>query len=361
MERITDGTICSQAAKSHGYTFHDLALHDMIISHPNVFQENLNSCFLRPQRFIPSIAMLPVFKKDLVLQRNESCYTNKARCECTSTEPCFCTTKHYHEYDNTHINRRNTKMNGQFSVSWNLNLGGRESLLEESAFLKAAFEQSVKDYINNDILCSDNLAFKGAEFFGVEIINDSNENGSKKRAVSGNGKCKGDLSKCKKPLKVKSKGKKIGEEYRPSDASKAAKVIHSKADFCDIFLASTIFDAFEERLLTASAFNYNVDVDVLNDLEGNMDLSYDVSFKPAKGDGLDEIDDVDMNPDEPTEINPACTDAQCSTQRDVIKNIFLHFELDFDDDKHECLIQGINCNDSDLVSHIWLGECDEKY
>jgi len=253
-------------------------------------------------------------------------------------------------------NHRRNKRNGQFSVSWSLSLGGRESLLEESAFLKAAFEQSVKDYINNDILCSDNLAFKGAEFFGVEIKTGNDGKNGKRKAVSGNGSCKGDLSKCKKPLKVKKKNQNVGTVSRTPGKSRVVKANTSKDSFCEIFLQSTIFDAFAERLLTASAFNYNVDVDVLNDLEGNIDLSYEVSFEPEKGDGLDEVDDVDMDAQDPVEIEPVCAESQCSTQRDVIRNIFLYFDIDFDEEKHECMILGINCNEADLVTHVWLGK-----
>jgi len=214
----------------------------------------------------------------------------------------------------------------------------------------------VKDYINNDILCSDNLLFKGAEFFSVEILVDNDVDGGKKKAVSGNGSCKGDLSKCKKPLKVKKKNQPREKVHDDQKTPKVVQITNFDEVSCEIFLRSTIFDAFKEKLLTASEFNYNVDVDVLNDLEGNIDLKYDVSFEPAKGDGLDQIDDVDMDANEPIAINPVCLDSQCSTQRDVIRNIFRHFNLEFDENKHECMIQGINCNEEDLIIHIWMGE-----
>lgn len=290
------------------------------------------------------------------MARDESCQTSNASCKCTVTRPCFCTTKFFAHDKRNHIVRNSRKNDEQFSVKWALSLGGRESLLEESAFLKAAFEQSVKDYINNDILCSDNLLFKGAEFFSVEILVDNDVDGGKKKAVSGNGSCKGDLSKCKKPLKVKKKNQPREKVHDDQKTPKVVQITNFDEVSCEIFLRSTIFDAFKEKLLTASEFNYNVDVDVLNDLEGNIDLKYDVSFEPAKGDGLDQIDDVDMDANEPIAINPVCLDSQCSTQRDVIRNIFRHFNLEFDENKHECMIQGINCNEEDLIIHIWMGE-----
>jgi len=102
--------------------------------------------------------------------------------------------------------RRNAKVDGQFVVTWSLSLAGKESLLD-SPFLRAAFAQSVKDYINTDIRCSDDLSVKGAEFFGVEIVGGNDGSGRKLKAVSGNGKCKGDISKCKVPVKAKKKEK----------------------------------------------------------------------------------------------------------------------------------------------------------
>merc|ERR1712071_426100 len=84
---------------------------------------------------------------------------------------------------------------------------GREDLLE-SPFLRAAFEQSVKDYINNKIRCSGDINVKGAEFFGVAIPVPENKRGTKWKAVSGNGKCKADVFKCQKGL-----NKKEGESF----------------------------------------------------------------------------------------------------------------------------------------------------
>ena len=275
---------------------------------------------------------------------------------CTPQTPCFCTSSHYIQRNHTvSSHRKLSQQNGQFSVTWNLDLSGKDDLLE-NAFLRAAFEQSVKDYINNDILCSNDLTKKGAEFFGVEIAGFSKRSGQSKKlkAVSGNGKCKGAITKCKVPLKSKKKKGDDDDVFRKiaTTATHAAR-----NDFCDIFLQSTIFDAFRERLLMAASFNYNVDVDVINDLDGNLNLQYDVSFEPASSGGLDQVDEVDLVPDEPAPINPVCQDkTQCLSQRGILKRIFEYYEVPFDDSKHECLHQGINCNEVDLVTHIWMGK-----
>jgi len=212
----------------------------------------------------------------------------------------------------------------------------------------------VKDFINNDILCSDNIDVKGAEFFGVELPDPTVDAAGKIKAVSGNGKCKGDLTKCQRP--VKAKNEKNTGKGRDPDASRVVKAIHSADDFCDVFLSSTIFDSFKERLMLAATFNYNVDVDVINSLEGSLDLKYDVSFEPGTGSGLDQVDEVDMDPNDPVSIDPVCTESQCSTQSDVMRKIFVHFGIPVQQNKHECLYQGINCNEEDLVTHIWMGK-----
>ena len=331
----------------------------------------------------------------------DTSYNLKTSSKCTQLTPCFCTSSYYiqHNYGLTH--RKLSQDNGHFSVTWNLDLGGKESLLE-SSFLKAAFEQSVKDYINNDILCSDDLSKKGAEFFGVEILSETNKQTKKWKAVSGNGKCRGKPQKCKKPLNlnaleveisddddsrrlrkaVSGNGKCKGnvakckvpiqarrtlvadddafddiDEDSSDKHHKIVTAVHAKNGFCDIFLSSTIFDAFRERLLMAAFFQYDVDVDVIDDLEGNLNLKYDVTFEPAKSDGLDQIEEVALDANEPVPINIICTESSpCFTQRAIIKGIFEYYNIAWDDSKHECLYEGINCNEEDVVTHIWMGK-----
>jgi len=129
---------------------------------------------------------------------------------------------------------------------------------------------------------------------------------------------------------------------------------------CEIFLEKSIFDAFKDKLLAAAAFNYDVDVDVLEDLEGSLNLDYDVSFEPSDSDGLDQVEEVDMNATEPVPIAPVCSSSQCNTQKETLENIFRHFGLPYNETIHECMYAGINCNDEDIITHIWLGKSDEK-
>ena len=259
-----------------------------------------------------------------------------------------------------------TPAHGQYFVEWSLSLGGKEFLLE-SPFLKAGLEQSIKDYINIDIQCSDGIntdVSTSVSFYSVEINDVGNGDEAGKRGlrrIEGNGKCKGDAIKCKRTVKGTDDGSTGDTEddfFERQPKLKHAFHIRNKNnnDLCEEFQGISIFDLFEKVLITASSFNYNVDVDVIADLQGSLDLTYDVTFEPAAGNGLDQIDTVGMDAKDPVPIVSQCSESQCITQRSVIKSVFDHFGMIFDDNKHECLHQGLNCDTNELVTHIWIGK-----
>ena len=188
--------------------------------------DQINECILHYK-----VTLLTASKRDLVLEKNLLCESPNESCRCTEETSCLCTSNYYIEHKGTHRQKRKIKANEQFVVTWDLSLGSQESLLE-SKFLKAGFEQSVKDYINSDILCSDNLEVKGAEFFGVQIPDPVPDKKGKMMVVSGNGKCKVDLSKCQKPVKKKVKK---WNGYSEADASRVVRSTHEGADFCEVF------------------------------------------------------------------------------------------------------------------------------
>ena len=350
LESIVSKELCILAADYHGFKYYSTTENNNAEAH-----DLLEGCFMEPQLELPfePSGFLSGLNKNLIVSVNETCKPMKTDCQCTMQKPCFCTSKNFVQRNRDNPYGRRMNMNGQFVVNWALSLGEYDSLLENT-FLRFAFEQSVKDYINNDIFCSDDPAAKGAEFFGVEIPEPIEDKEGKLMAISGNGKCKGDFTKCKVDLKKAKKPKRIGEHA--TGEVRLVKATDADDDFCEIFKNQTVFDAFKEKLLMASAFNYAVDVDVINDLEGSIDLSYDVSFEPAPSEGLDQVDSVDMAATDPDPVDPVCTDSQCSTQADVMRNIFSYFDIPIDGDKHECLYQGINCNSEDLVTHIWMGK-----
>ena len=264
MNTITTSDVCILAADKYGYNFHTAKiLSPRKDGNNDENNSNPDGCFV--QSWIKLPFSLPEnvnsWNDILMINKNNSCDSDDLKCQCTPSKPCFCMTHFY--VDRRHIKpqRKMARANGQFVVTWDLDLGGQDDLLE-SPFLRASFGQSVKDYINNDIRCSGDIHAKGAEFFGVTIPvpEDLDERGGKRRAVSGNGKCKGDVFKCKKGLKNK-KGKSL----------EGRSLIRKTTD-CVEFNKTTIFDSFSERLLTAASYDYRVDVDTVIELVKDLNL-----------------------------------------------------------------------------------------
>ena len=247
----------------------------------------------------------------------------------------------YHSY------RRNQEINDEYEVTWDINLGGKEFLLE-SPFLKAGLEQSIKEFINNQVQCETDFDPNAVSFYSVEIFDNQDTGTKNKKGISGSGKCKGNRTRCKRKVKqsISDAGK---------NATNLVNVSTSKRGFCGEFSNKTIFDSFRQILITASHFNYAVDVDVTNKL-GDLKLNYNVTFVEARGDGLDQIEDVDLKVDEPIEYIANCTESQCLTQNLVMRNIYNHFGIAYDISKHECLYPGVNCDKDNLVTYIWMGK-----
>ena len=240
----------------------------------------------------------------------------------------------------------------EYSVTWDIDLGGKDALLE-SDFLKAGLEYSVKDYINKKLQCEarENEDLEGASFFKVRIENIEDEN--KVKRLSGNGKCKGNRTRCKK--KIKKSISDAGKHPENATGLSYGYKKFSTSDSCE----TSIFEMFKDTLITASFFNYNVTLDVINDFAGDLKVDLNVAFQESSGDGLDQIESVSFDAEEPVEINVDC-DTSCQEQRQkqrsIITNIYNSWKIPFDDNEHECLFEGINCNEQDLVTHAWLSK-----
>ena len=261
---------------------------------------------------------------------------------------------------------------GEYVVEWSLSLGGKEFLLE-SPFLKAGLELSIKDYINMDIECENQIEMGNAAFHAVEIMDVGEGKQWRNARVEGNGKCKGNPLRCSRSVEemkgIDNSTEDDDDFFQDDDDTDTRKKKHfsmissamdstlPKMDICETFKGSTIFDIFEKILVTASSFNYHVDVEVINDLSGILSLNYNVTFQPASSNGLSQIENIALDAREPRAISTQCLESQCITQRSVMRKIFNHFGINFDESKHECLHQGVNCNSDDLVTHIWIGKC----
>lgn len=240
----------------------------------------------------------------------------------------------------------------EYSVTWNIDLDGKDSLLE-SDFLKSGLEYSAKVFINRQLRCEedDNGYLDSTSFYSVTIENVPDQ--SKLKRISGNGRCRGNRTRCKK--KVKKSVSDAGKFPEDSNTHQTINDTVTKNDLCD----TSIFDLFKDTLITASFFNYNVTLDVINDFAGNLDLDLNVEFLESSGDGLDQIDSVSFEAEEPVEISVSCDnrcEQQRQEQRSIMTNIFQNFDISFDGSKHECLFEGVNCNEQELITHIWLSK-----
>ena len=94
-----------------------------------------------------------------------------------------------------------------------------------------------------------------------------------------------------------------------------------------------------------------MNVETIAQLGKVIDLKYEVTYQEST-EGLDKVEDVDLVPSDPVEVQTVCSEPQCEVQRTVIRDIYSYYEVDFDSDKHECLFDGINCNIDNLATHI---------
>ena len=243
---------------------------------------------------------------------------------------------------------------GDFQVLWTMSLGGKE-LVVESVFLKAGLEQSVKDYINMDLKCrnqevstADKNKVAPTSFRSVAIATIRTVS-QKKRLISGNSVCNGNPEFCKVGLTKSISNK---NSYQAS----ALTSIDDMSEECQKFQNTTIFNFFENVFETGLYFDYQADIATeKKDLENTMELDYNISFIPAKVDGLNIIEEVQMDVSNIKNITTVCDDPQCEFQKPTILGLFNHFGISVDDNEHECSYTGVNCDRSNLVKYLFIG------
>ena len=89
----------------------------------------------------------------------------------------------------------------EFMVTWQISLGGQESLIQSSFYLKAGLEQAIKNYINRDLECDPDADTKKTTFHSVSITNTESEFGKNLLRITGSAKCNGNKEKCRYKMK----------------------------------------------------------------------------------------------------------------------------------------------------------------
>ena len=250
---------------------------------------------------------------------------------------------------------RDFQTEGDYQVQWTMSLGGKE-LVVESDYLKAGLEQAVKDYINMDLKCKDQavstpakskLAQTSFRSIAIATIRTTSQ---KRRIISGNGVCNGNPEACQVGLT-----KSISNKNSNQDDNR--KTTDGMSEECLTFQNTTIFNFFEDVFETGLYFDYQADIATeKNELESTMELDYNVSFVPAKLDGLDKIQEIEMDVSSIKDITPLCSEPQCETQKSTILDLFDHFGISADKTEHECSYIGVNCDKNNLVKFLFIGK-----
>ena len=275
---------------------------------------------------------------------------------------CF---NHVATVETSHLQNGNEKINlrseqhraletedegGAFKAILDIDLKGNEDVLKDSDYLIASFEQIVKDYINNDIKCENESEETSTAYTSMKI--NFSETNKKKLAIAGSGKCIGRRKNCFKFIK-QTKPKKQGRLKSINSNS----TNNGKDLVCENFRESEIFESFKNVTISASFYNYFVDVKIVRDTVENLDLNLIERYEGVDDNALGDIDDVGVSYDcDTVKKRDTICDDECTQQKETMLEIFSHFNIPIVEDQHVCAYEGINCNDDERVTQIWMGK-----
>ena len=246
-----------------------------------------------------------------------------------------------------------------------ISIAGKEgflNLVSESIFLKAAFEQSLKDFINT---CADDIDAATILSLIIDIPETPQDDQGRLRRLSETDSCVlmntnlGNASNINCYLVAKSKcdgsRKKCSERVngRYLDNLKTNNSSKSKSKDC-VF---DIKDIFLKKNMTLSSFKYDFQFDDSN-FDKDLSFSFDITSKTTVL--ADQVQDLFADVIDETEIDFDCV-GDCVNQDTIIQEIFEVFEINFRKEKHVCAQIGINCDEDNLITHIWSKLCVSQY
>jgi len=227
-------------------------------------------------------------------------------------------------------------------------------LLISSAFFRAALEQTLKDYVNREHKCFD----RSNNTYGLESLSyTSFELDLAPKKDSNNSDCEllgtywGGLEDitCYVEIKTKCRGpreackKEFNDRLIDNNIEQKSNKTKSQKSSCDLD------DLLREKSTLSSKFTYIVD----DDTEINR-FSFD--FEPFN-ETLSNTTDITAEHNNIRSNETSCL-GQCQLdQKETLLNIYSDFgEIFFYDGNHECDHKGINCNQDDFVTSIWLSK-----
>ena len=399
---INDFSSCLEAAGSLGI--------DVRTSEITSFRKQVNGCTIRFGNDIPFLAGSIGRNTHLIYNNVGSCDPGRGGvdCECSKTNPCICTRisdppQSRHPTPTPALQASPTFTFNDlaesedkfldFTTTWSLDLKEKVFLLDDPLF-KWAFEKEIKNWINKDIQCSGDVDLEGAEFHSVNFFSNRGQI-NRRRLLSGgynnstniisnftiglNETTFFDPVETNGVLELESdpenddhlelmhtpgfgRGRARGrcresrcKASRKKTISDAGRRLNANHHICDNFHSSTILQMVKKNVFSASFFNYNLDVNAI-DLLGDLDLEYSITFKEVNRDGLNTIDAISttVEGDPLLEDHIICTTNQCTMQKKTMMELYQHFDVYENFNRHECSWQGVNCDDSNIVTQVWL-------
>jgi len=238
-------------------------------------------------------------------------------------------------------------------------------LLTTSAFFRAALEQTLKDYVNRAPECidrssnKDDLDLVSYTSFALDLAPqllskmEGKKDVNKKSCVLlgsnwgnlGNitcyievkTKCRGPREECKRQFNERLLDNNIEEKSNKTESQKG---------LCDLGLN----DLLRKKLTLFPIFTYNV-------LESESFFDFD--FQQSK-EALSNTKDIAAENNDTRTKDIECLN-QCLAQHETLQNIYSDFGEDFFYvGNHECDHKGINCNEDNLVTSIWMSEYSQS-
>lgn len=251
----------------------------------------------------------------------------------------------------------------EYDVPLRIFLDGGDDLLEliaKTPFLKAGLDQSVKDFLNqgcsvdSDIpsyyrvdldipkkATSRRLQFNSANNTCV-LLNTNLENAQNINCyVTVKSKCKGKRNECRE---------RVNERFLDNLKTNSSKEgIDSEACF------SNPLEFFNKRKLALATFEYSVG-SIADPLDETIEFDFKIGFDQGSINLRDEVGSVSAEAGNPIKSDTDCTITGCPDQRNILQDIYKNFGLELNDQLHECEHPGINCNEINSITHIWLGK-----
>jgi len=238
-------------------------------------------------------------------------------------------------------------------------------LLTTSAFFRAALEQTLKDYVNTAPECIDHSNNKGVidlvsyTSFDLDLAPQLLSNVEEKKDVNKTacvllGSNWGNLEDitCYIEIKTKCRGPRdackdqFNKRLLDNNIQQKSNKTESQKSFCN----SDLNDRLRDKFTLLPIFTFNV-------LESTESFEFDFQ---QSNEALSKTNDITAeNNDNRTKDIP-CLD-QCLAQHESLQSIYSDFGEDFFYvGNHECDHEGINCNEDNLVTSIWMSEYSQS-